>query len=223
MRTIWLIPEGAWIEGGGLYREERPTVNISVDAPGSTSAPVTNAEFAKFVADTGYVTVAERSPELGGRSSTKHPDHPARFVGVGSNTGACASRRLAPMVALDRGADWHQPQEPGEQPGRLGPPPSSPRRDRGCHCLRRVNQQAAPDERWSRGSMLPAVASMVQVYAWATSSRREGLPSGASGSGTSPTTTAPVCVDEDLTCEIVPSERVRPVQRHGERLAEMSS
>ncbi len=61
-------PEGmVWIQGGsfnigseGHYMEERPVTNVTVTDFCMDKYEVTNAEFARFVKDTGYVTVAER-------------------------------------------------------------------------------------------------------------------------------------------------------------------
>ena len=57
----------AWIPGGtfamgaeGFYAEEAPVRKVTVDGFWIDSHPVTNAEFAMFVQETGYVTGAER-------------------------------------------------------------------------------------------------------------------------------------------------------------------
>src|SRR5258707_13897336 len=57
----------AWIPGGtfamgaeGFYLEEGPVRKVTVDGFWIDSHPVTNAEYALFVQETGYVTVAER-------------------------------------------------------------------------------------------------------------------------------------------------------------------
>jgi formylglycine-generating enzyme len=58
-----------WIDGGTFvmgsdhhYPEERPAQAVAVDGFWIDSAPVTNDEFAQFVAATGHVTVAEIPP-----------------------------------------------------------------------------------------------------------------------------------------------------------------
>ena len=61
-------PSGmAWINGGTFqmgsehhYPEEAPVRKVAVDGFWMDCTPVTNAAFARFVAATGYVTVAER-------------------------------------------------------------------------------------------------------------------------------------------------------------------
>jgi sulfatase modifying factor 1 len=60
----------AWIEGGSFtmgsdrhYPEEAPAHKVGVDSFWIDREPVTNADFAAFVTETGYVTVAERAPD----------------------------------------------------------------------------------------------------------------------------------------------------------------
>ncbi len=67
---IGLQPEGMVRMEGGTYRmgsenfypEERPVHRVRVDPFLIDRAPVTNAQFARFVAATGHVTVAEIAP-----------------------------------------------------------------------------------------------------------------------------------------------------------------
>ncbi|MFT4042173.1 MAG: formylglycine-generating enzyme family protein [Gordonia sp. (in: high G+C Gram-positive bacteria)] len=55
------LPGGRFTMGSNrFYPEERPAHERSVGAFAIERHPVTNAQFAAFVADTGYVTVAER-------------------------------------------------------------------------------------------------------------------------------------------------------------------
>ncbi|HSH46259.1 MAG TPA: formylglycine-generating enzyme family protein [Longimicrobiales bacterium] len=60
----------AWVPGGTFrmgseefYPEERPVHGVTVDGFWMDVHPVTNADFARFVQDTGYVTLAERPPD----------------------------------------------------------------------------------------------------------------------------------------------------------------
>ena len=59
-----------WIPGGNFkmgskrfYPEERPVHEVCVDGFWMDRFTVTNDQFARFVADTGYATVAERVPD----------------------------------------------------------------------------------------------------------------------------------------------------------------
>lgn len=63
-------PGMAWIPGGtfrmgsaNFYPEEAPPRQVAVDGFWIDVAPVTNAEFARFVAATGYRTFAETAPD----------------------------------------------------------------------------------------------------------------------------------------------------------------
>ncbi|WP_415234985.1 formylglycine-generating enzyme family protein [Sneathiella sp.] len=58
-----------WIEGGTFtmgdnetYREEAPEHKVTIDSFWIDTNEVTNAQFKKFIDETGYVTVAERKP-----------------------------------------------------------------------------------------------------------------------------------------------------------------
>src|SRR4051794_40954679 len=58
-----LIPGGGFRMGSDhQYREEGPSREVHVDPFWVDETPVTNAEFAKFVAETGWVTLAETPP-----------------------------------------------------------------------------------------------------------------------------------------------------------------
>src|SRR6185369_16925718 len=79
LRTVGFVPAAVpravtrdmvWIAGGSFlmgsdhhYREEKPAHRVMVDGFWIDRYEVTNAEFARFVAATHYVTVAERVPK----------------------------------------------------------------------------------------------------------------------------------------------------------------
>jgi hypothetical protein len=59
-----LVPGGVFGMGStGFYAEEGPVLSTEVDSLWVDDHPVTNAEFRRFVADTGHVTVAEVPPD----------------------------------------------------------------------------------------------------------------------------------------------------------------
>ena len=65
------IPRGTFLMGSDRhYPEEAPVHAVTVDGFWIDSHTVTNAEFARFVAATGYVTLAET------------PADPARYPGA---------------------------------------------------------------------------------------------------------------------------------------------
>jgi formylglycine-generating enzyme required for sulfatase activity len=109
---IW-IPGGAFLMGSNsFYREERPVRPAFVDGFWMDRYPVTNAEFARFVEATGYVTYSERAPD-----PALYPDaDPALLV-----PGSLVFKKPDRPVSLHNnlawweyraGANWRQPDGP---------------------------------------------------------------------------------------------------------------
>ena len=109
-----------WIPGGTFrmgsdehYPEEAPARRVTVDGFWIDRHAVTNREFERFVRKTGYVTVAERTPD------------PADYPGAKPELLIPAStvfRKPPHRVDLSNhfnwwsyvpGADWRHPQGPG--------------------------------------------------------------------------------------------------------------
>ncbi|HVY11069.1 MAG TPA: formylglycine-generating enzyme family protein [Mycobacteriales bacterium] len=108
------VPSGEFVMGSDAhYPEERPAHRREVAAFAIDAHPVTNAEFRRFVKDTGWTTTAERSPD------------PADFPGAAPADlvpGSLVFTPTAGPVPLDDwqrwwvwtpGADWRHPQGPG--------------------------------------------------------------------------------------------------------------
>ena len=109
-----------WIPGGGFtmgsdrhYAEEAPAHPVAVDGFWIDRHPVTNAEFAAFVAAAGHITAAERQPD-----PADYPNADPVSL-VASSAVFVAPRHL---VSLDNayqwwsnvaGADWRHPRGPG--------------------------------------------------------------------------------------------------------------
>jgi formylglycine-generating enzyme required for sulfatase activity len=91
------LPGGLFSMGStSFYPEEAPVHTVTVGPLAVERHPVTNAQFAEFVADTGYVTVAER------------PLDPALYPGVPAADlapGALVFRPTSGPVGLD---DWRR-------------------------------------------------------------------------------------------------------------------
>jgi formylglycine-generating enzyme required for sulfatase activity len=120
---IW-IPGGAFVMGSAHPRalpNERPAHRVTIDGFWMDRNDVTNAEFARFVAATGYVTTAEKAPRWEDLKvqlppgSPKPPDSvmvPGALVFTG--TGA-----PVPLDDYSRwwkfvpGANWRHPDGPG--------------------------------------------------------------------------------------------------------------
>ncbi len=106
-------PAMVWVEGGSftlgedpLYPEEGPPREVSLNGFWISSTEVTNAQFAEFVAATGYLTEAERDPPA-------LPGAPAEMLEPGSAVFRVPSEDNPNWWAWQVGAQWRQPNGPG--------------------------------------------------------------------------------------------------------------
>jgi sulfatase modifying factor 1 len=118
------------IAGGGFrmgsadfYPEERPVHDVTVDSFWIDRFAVTNEAFTRFIAETGYVTVAERTP-----ASEDFPGAPPENLVPGSmvfqkRTGPVDLRNYANWWAWVPGADWRHPKGPASSLESLGQHP----------------------------------------------------------------------------------------------------
>lgn len=91
------VPGGTFAMGAtGFYPEETPVHEVAVAAFAVERHPVTNAQFAAFVTDTGYVTVAERALD------------PAAFPGVPAADLAPGALVFRPTPGPVDLRDWRQ-------------------------------------------------------------------------------------------------------------------
>ncbi len=109
-----------WVPGGTFrmgsedhYPEEAPVHSVSVDGFWMDKFQVTNAQFAMFVRDTGYVTMAERPPD-----PELYPDAPEENLVPGSlvfqmTAGPVNLRYVDQWWAWTPGACWRRPGGPG--------------------------------------------------------------------------------------------------------------
>lgn len=75
-----LVRGGTFLMGSDkFYPEERPVHRVTVDGFWMDRFPVTNEEFGRFVTTTGYVTVAERTPD-----ATNYPGIDPALLAPGS-------------------------------------------------------------------------------------------------------------------------------------------
>jgi formylglycine-generating enzyme len=110
---VWVAAQQFPMGSDAFYPEERPAHQAEVAGFWIDRNPVTNADFAEFVADTGYLTVAERVP-----SASDYPDaDPETLVPA-----SLVFHPTSGPVALDDyfawwryvpGACWHRPAGPG--------------------------------------------------------------------------------------------------------------
>jgi sulfatase modifying factor 1 len=115
---VW-IPGGQTLMGSNRSPQESPIHEIAVDGFWMDQTEVTNAQFAKFVEATGYITLAERTPKL-----EDFPEHLRASINRADLVpGALVfSPPKKPPVSLDNflqwwryqpGASWRHPQGPG--------------------------------------------------------------------------------------------------------------
>lgn len=104
------LPGGTFTMGSDrFYPEERPRRRVSVDAFWIDEAPVTNRQFAQFIAATGYRTFAEIPP-----NPADYPGMPAELARAGSLLFERPGTRVD-MNDWQRwwqfrfGANWRQP------------------------------------------------------------------------------------------------------------------
>ncbi len=95
------------------YREERPVRQVTVSPFEIMATEVTNAEFAAFVAATGYVTTAERPLD-----PAEHPGWPPELLVPGSMVFAVPASPVDRADAMAwwsyvAGAQWRHPTGPG--------------------------------------------------------------------------------------------------------------
>lgn len=109
---IWLPGATFTMGSDRFYREERPTKRATVAGFWIDPYPVTKAQFADFVAATGYVTLAERQPD-----AALYPDADPALLVPGSSV---FRKPSAPVDLRDYrawweyapGANWRHPEGP---------------------------------------------------------------------------------------------------------------
>ncbi|MGV3512197.1 MAG: formylglycine-generating enzyme family protein [Novosphingobium sp.] len=93
-----LVEGGAFTMGSeAFYPEEAPLRRVKVDSFWIDETPVTNAQFASFVAATGYVTVAEIAPDP--------KDYPGMLPGM-DRAGSLVFHKTAGPVDMADAANW---------------------------------------------------------------------------------------------------------------------
>lgn len=108
-----------WVPGGTFrmgsdnhYPEEAPAHRVTVDGFWMDRAPVTNRQFAEFVAETGHVTFAEKAPD-----PEDYPGALPDMLYAGSLVFVPPHRRVdlgdwSQWWTYMKGADWRHPEGP---------------------------------------------------------------------------------------------------------------
>lgn len=106
-----LIEAGEFVMGDDVtYREEGPAHKVRVDSFWLDSHEVTNAQFSRFIEETGYVTVAERDPD----PEDWPADVPAEFLQAGSTlfTAPAPGQPMSSWWTWSPGTNWRHPEGP---------------------------------------------------------------------------------------------------------------
>src|SRR4051812_30832747 len=106
-----LVPGGSFVMGSlDFYPEERPLRRVECGDLWLDEHPVTNAQFRRFVADTGHVTVAQQPPEPADFPTADPADLvPGSQVFVGT-PGPVQLDDWMSWWAWVPGADWRHPE-----------------------------------------------------------------------------------------------------------------
>ena len=128
-----------------FYPEEAPVREVEVDPFLIDRHQVTVREFDRFVAETGYVTLAERPLD-----SADYPDADPALLVPGSLVfqparGPVPLRRRHRLVGIRPGCELAPSRGPGQRRRRPLPPPRYPGCVRGRAGLRRLGREGAPD------------------------------------------------------------------------------
>ena len=109
---VWIPPGAVMMGDGARYAEEGPARRVEVAGFWLSTHEVTTSEFARFVAATGYRTVAERAPPV-------TPATPPEMRLAGSAVFATPDDRDPRWWRWRPGAQWRRPE------GASGPVPAS--------------------------------------------------------------------------------------------------
>jgi len=114
VKGMVLVPGGTYTMGSvNFYPEERPLREVTVTDLWVDEHPVTNAQFRRFVKETGHVTVSERAPDPADFPDADPADLvPGSQVFVGTQ-GPVPLDDWTRWWAWIPGADWRHPEGPG--------------------------------------------------------------------------------------------------------------
>ncbi len=118
------LPGGEFAMGrNDFYPEEAPVHRVRVDGFAITRGPVTNAQFGRFVAETGYVTLAERVPDPAWYPEMAPEDLIPGSLVFQQTDGPVDLGDPSCWWRFVPGACWQRPNGPGSGLGGLGDHP----------------------------------------------------------------------------------------------------
>lgn len=109
---VWLADATIVVGSNTTYPEEAPATTVDVPGFWIDTYEVTNAQFAEFVRQTGYITTAEQQPD-----PAQYSDIPAELLKPGSavfaRPRATNFRHWTEWWRFAEGASWRTPHGPG--------------------------------------------------------------------------------------------------------------
>jgi formylglycine-generating enzyme len=118
------IPGRSFLMGSdNHYPDEGPSRDVTVDAFSIDAAPVTNDEFAKFVAETGYITTAEVAPKAEDYPGARPEDLVPGSLVFTMTDGPVRLTDYHQWWSWTHGADWRHPTGPDSDLKQLGDHP----------------------------------------------------------------------------------------------------
>ncbi len=127
------------------YAEEKPAHRVKVDSFWIDTTPVTNAEFRRFVRETGHVTFAEIAPD-----PKDYPGALPHMLRAGSlvfvkSKGPVDLKNWSNWWTFGFGADWRHPYGPGSSNKGLDDHPVVHISLSGRRSLRQMGRQGTAD------------------------------------------------------------------------------